>query len=602
MSVPDDPVTEYVEQPRRSPVLPTTLFIVSLIAIVAASIAADWIPVSELLVWCPLIQLVAALVIQRTCGRPTTPGAWVSVLTAHLAMLVLLSLLATGRYDWAKFQILEGLLRLLLSLIWLLPMCGLLLIAETVRRRKLRWRRWVPGGIRLCLGATLVLVGVEGTALLIEHQKQLGPITTSLPQSPGGEIRVAAIGGSTMLGFPYDPEWGIGNVAVCQLRQLFPDQHFVLDNVAITGMNLELAIGQISHLQYRPDILLIYSGHNEYFHDLDELTEARKTAWRVDDLLYYSPAFRLISPLLAQRSANFVGHEGGKKLCGRKLCPDSLERTRLQRYSDQLRALFRWAASGHVTVLYCIPASDEADSSPNRSLCHSSDPAVHAKIKTIRERVLKLQQQERWEESLTICEDVLKQEPEFAEFHYRAGLSCRALGNPEQAHHYFQNARDLDQYPIRARSSYCEAGRAVARASDILTVDCPEILRQHSPDGISDRRFFLDGVHPNLRTTYLLGQAVANVIAAADCLPGNTARLKPAPLSFQDCVKELDVTSETLVRAYLKTALVLEHYSDFPAVSDGTRERAAEDYRRIAEQLSIGAIHPGEGGAEALEN
>lgn len=597
----DSHIAESTATDRRSPVLPSLVFAVGVVAFTVATLGKEWYDTPELLFWLPVIQLCTAVVIGFRCGRPASRIEWVAVLAAHSLLVMLVTLIAIGAWDWVLSQSVEGLFRLLLVLMWIAPLGGVLLIAETIRRRQLRWRPWIPNAIRFCLAATIVLIAVEGTAFVIERRRQPPPITRELPQAPGSDVRIAAIGGSTMLGFPYEPEWGIANVAVCQLQQMYPEQSFVLENLARTGMNLEQAVGEIRQLKYRPDILLVYSGHNEFFYDLEEVAITRKTAWRVDNVLDFSPTFRLISPVLARTSVCYVGSEKYLTLCSVQRCPDIVERRRLQRYTNHVQQLFRWAALSRVTVVYCVPASDAATFAPNESICASADPAVHAEIEAQWEHVRRLQETNQWTEALDVCRAVLNDHAEFAEFHFLAGRSCRALGDREAARNYFWTARNLDQLPIRAKDSYCEAGIAAATANGISVIDCPAILRRESTDGFPDQRFFLDGVHPNLRATFILGKAVATTIADSDRLPANGEQ-DPAPiLSFEDCVHELGVTSETLSRAYERTEAVLKRYRDFRAPDDDARLRAAEKYKILANGLADGSIRPSEEGSETLE-
>lgn len=584
----------------RSPVLPTVL---AAICLVAFSIKEHYSghrfsdsPGFTL----PVLQIAGTALIAFLFGFPVTRREWIFTVLSQSVTLVVTALIVFGQYEITEALLLAGVFRVAILSIWILPIVGLLLTCETIRRGTLRWRPWVPAALRLCLGALFVLVCVEPTAWFLATGYLPRPITVELPPSPDEDLHVATIGGSTMLGFPYDPDWGIGRVAVAQLNRWCPKQKFVLDNIAETGVSLEKAISNINELNFMPDILVIYSGHNEAFHYLEELGAARSTAWgAVDDVLAWSPAFRLIRPTIARRtSCKFRAATRGTFFSTSP--PAYIERDRLTHFRHHLRTLYQWASANDIVVIYCVPASDEATFQPIDSLCRNNDQKYNEQLRAALDRVSSLILAGEHATALTTCEAMLKSEPLCAEIHFLAGRCCRLMEQSEAARTYFTAARDLDDYTIRAQSAYTAVALAEAEQHKVPIIDCPELLRERATDGLLDDRFFLDGVHPRLQTYYVLGQAVASAIVEAGNIDFKQSEELQTQMTFAEAIQECGVTTSTLSRAYEKTSDVLLHYSDIGIQDDEQRIQAASVFARLVEGLADGSIKPGQNGCERL--
>ena len=459
----------------------------------------------------------------------------------------------------------------------------------------------MPGVLRICFACTVVIVPLEFTAGLIEDARRAElPLPEEL--KPSDTVHIAAIGGSTMRGFPYDPHYGIGQVAVWQLRQMFPEHRIVLDNLAQTGISLEQAKARLWHSEALPDVVIVYSGHNEFFHGQDELTAARKTGWGAADQFFRrSSLFRVLNGIVAQY-AMIVHKEGDVRaqLCSIKISPDYLLEKRVQRYQMQLEQLFQWATSNNVAVVYCVPAACEADFEPNSSAPDEYAEEARRSIESFWKKIRDHEKSKQWDLSRTTCLQALKQYPHFAEFHFRLGKSLQKLGHTDEAAEHFRLALDHDQLPVRCLTSYRKAGLRAAVKHNVPVLDCAEFLLRHSETGYLDHTQFPDGVHPNLRTTYQLGRAVADVIAGQG-LPNQTGTpVVPKRTSFQESTEDLKIDAAVLAAACATTADVLRRYAACRPFDMTRRMSEAERFRNLSEDLSSGDLSPGQGGTESL--
>ena len=74
-------------------------------------------------------------------------------------------------------------------------------------------------------------------------------------------------------------------VAGWRLQQLYPGRIVKLHNLAIGGQNLRQAINGLHKLETRPDLLLVYSGHNEFYQDMEEILITAESPFHVLDPL-----------------------------------------------------------------------------------------------------------------------------------------------------------------------------------------------------------------------------------------------------------------------------------------------------------------------------
>jgi hypothetical protein len=557
----------------------------------------------SLILWAPVTYLTATVMIAVFCGLPHTRRNQAIVVAQHLALMGLMFANTAGWYLWLKGTVQAVVLRGCISAMWLLSIAGIVLIIETIRRGQLRWRPWVPKTLRLCIGAMIVTIGFEGMSLYIESRQNRGQLPEALPKSGDHAFCVAAIGGSTMVGYPYAPNWGIVRIATLQLQERFPHLNVELSNLAETGIGLEGAVALLHKLRQQPNFLVVYSGHNEFFHDIEELWNSKNTTWGIDSALIHSPAFRVISPILSQTTftAEQISDDG---TFVSTTWPPFIDRRRRLRYCEHLARLFTWAKANDTTVVFCIPAADEATCTPLASFCDAENADIKRRVEQLWLQTRELQAEERWKDAISACEDGLKIAPNFAVFHFLAGQSHRQLGQAAEAQACFLIACERDQFPIRLRQSYQIAGREVAEQHGVLIVDCPKILRESSRDGFLDEESFLDGVHPNLQAGYLLGTTIAQTIinSSAPTAENANSAFESKMLSFEECIQHLNVTTESLISAYRTTATVLRRYHSFTAdrEQDQHRLQAADRFAAWADQLSAGDITPGEAGTESL--
>jgi lysophospholipase L1-like esterase len=87
-----------------------------------------------------------------------------------------------------------------------------------------------------------------------------------LIQKPADSYRIFVLGGSTALGFPYGNMLMFSRILNRRLQDTFPGRNIEVVNASLTAVNSYTLLDFIDEiLEQDPDLILIYSGHNEYY-------------------------------------------------------------------------------------------------------------------------------------------------------------------------------------------------------------------------------------------------------------------------------------------------------------------------------------------------
>ena len=198
-----------------------------------------------------------------------------------------LSLLWT-RLPWAVRQhIVVGSLEALLIayvLVLLVLVVGILTVVVMLARSGsgLRRRPWLARLLLLDFSLFVGVLGIEAVswgwtrwlhrAPALPAPSGSNEVTLRLPDPPSGggtskpgePLRILVIGESSARGEPYHPWLSIGQIVGWQLEKVFPGRPVQVDMQADGGLTLEQVHQKLAGITYRPDVLFLFSGHNEF--------------------------------------------------------------------------------------------------------------------------------------------------------------------------------------------------------------------------------------------------------------------------------------------------------------------------------------------------
>jgi len=549
-------------------------------------------------------QLLALPFFLLIGGLPKSARYWFVLVLANLEITALAVLSALDCLNLAAVHVLVLGLRVAIFSVWAFAVVGIPVAFWRLATRRSSRMNDVSTLGKAWFSAIIFLMVAEPSAALLtrvlDNPNRL-PLPSQLPASSLGELHVAFVGESTMAGFPYI-KFGIPKVVGWQLEQRYPNHKIVLDDLSAVGLNLHTALARLDKLTVRPQLLLLYSGHNEFFYEVEELATDLDTPWeRFDGLFEWSPLFRLLD----QRISRHIGMrdleaQGARALVDRPLAsPEACEK-RLIRFEGHLEQLAGWCERLKIPELWFVPAGTEADYAPNRScLAHPPTVSQRADIEFFAHEARSLQDAGRWKDAAEKYQAALERYPRFADFHFQLAECLMHEGKSAQAAPHYAQALELDGLPVRMIAPWREKVVEVAGRHAIALVDTDVVLRPHTPSGILDRSVFLDYVHPNLRAYYDLGMAAIERLGSDKPWLQQVGRPQlPAHSDFASAIAWSGFTAKDLALAYRRTAEA-DRWMTRLRFESSRLTRDSQQYENWSRRLESGEIAPGQSGTES---
>ena len=368
------------------------------------------------------------------------------------------------------------------------------------------------------------------------------PPTTFADQAGSGdELSLVVIGGSSALGYPYNPTLSIGQIVAWQIEQALPGKKVVLDIRANLGKNTEeMHIGLVD-LKRRPDILIIYSAHNEFLSRFEDSRDAGYS--EVPDGAFLRSVYRLSlhSPLCLWVYETVRRHRLGgppppinrHQLIDAPAFTPSEYLERMTDFRRRLDALAGYCRQVGAVAVMVIDPANESGFEPNRTVLSGPfPPGGRAELVDRFEAPTRPRRESPPRASAV--PRVAREAPEFAEAHFRLG---RLL---EREREFDGGAGPLHpgprpgRFPVRCTTGMAQIYRDVAARHGCILVDGPEVLRRVSRHGILDDELFHDAHHPSLVAHVGLAQAVMDELfrrrafAAVEGPPPLRDRSQPA--------------------------------------------------------------------------
>ncbi len=413
------------------------------------------------------------------------------------------------------------------------------------RRRRLE-RPWAARGL-LC--ATSVLIGLLAAEAVISVRQYRAHRTTVLPtigelddarKSADWRLPVASgkiglptqfsdeltdrgidlvvLGESSAEGVPFQRWLSIGAIVKWQLETAIPGLDIRLKILANSGDTLEKQRKALAGLNQRPELVIVYCGHNEFFsrfsalRDLPHyfLDQKKPSGWDrfVENAERRSPICGLIRELADRCRIAMPPTPLNRDLIDVPVYTAD-EYTRIladfRRYLEDIVSYVE--GLGALPILISPPGND-ADYEPNRSCLPAETPL--GERESFRRAFLTTRRQEETDPAQSIGQSraLLVRQPCFAETHYRLAKLLLKAGDRDGAYRHFMAARDLDGHPARCLTPFQEAYRDVAARHDCIFIDGQSYFHAIGRDGLLDDELFQDAMHPSFRGHIALAQAV----------------------------------------------------------------------------------------------
>jgi lysophospholipase L1-like esterase len=349
------------------------------------------------------------------------------------------------------------------------------------------------------------------------------PLPSTFPDPPGdAEIDLVVVGESSAEGVPYNPWLSIGRMVAWQLEAMRPGRPVRFQMVAHSGDTLELQHQRLARLTRRPDLMIVYAGHNEFSSRLNGVREIdhyldgpRPNDWRPLERAEAVSAFCELIRQSSERCRLEVPPPLGHRLLIDVPAYTAAERSLLLAdFRRRLDAIVRYAVQLGATVVLIVPAGNDAGFEPNRSFLPAATSRQNRE--TFRRRLFEAGRLQETDPAAAIAayRALIDAEPGFAESHYRLAVLLDKAGDSEAAYRHFVAARDCDGYPIRCLTAFQDVCREVAARHDVIMVNGQSELHAVGRRGLLDDLLFQDAMHPSLRGQIALAQAVLRELRA----------------------------------------------------------------------------------------
>ncbi len=342
---------------------------------------------------------------------------------------------------------------------------------------------------------------------------------------PTDTFRAFCLGGSTVLGHPYETETAFPRWLELELNGTSSAQYEVINCGGMSYASYRLIPILEEVLLHDPDLILIMTGHNEFLEDRTYGSLKERSAGRqwVDDTL---SSLRIVT--VARRAAQSLRSTTEPTADGKTTLSRDVD-ARLdhssgyasyrrdehwtsdvqQHFSLNLSVMVRMCREANVPVLLINPGSNLRDCPPYKSEHRTG---------------LTPRQLSRWTndfekgsaagvhspgDALELYQRAAKIDDQHAQLVYRIARCLDRLQRPDEARDAYRRAKELDVCPLRIRTAMQQSVLRMATATSTPLVDAAKLLEQQSTDGIVGFDWYVDQVHPTIRGHQLIAQAIA---------------------------------------------------------------------------------------------
>lgn len=475
---------------------------------------------------------------------------------------------------------------------------SLALIGLGTAMGKGRPRRGLVRGLALLASAGLAVLIAEAAGAAYLARVHRVPTPPRLGPRADRDVHVLVVGESSAEGVPYRDWLSVGKVVAWELRRALPWRAVHLEVQARPGWTLEQMHQRLIESRSRPDVVIVYAGHNEFAsrfgwssgvpYYADEPLSVEALARRLER---WSPLGRALAELHEKELVAAPPRRARREPAD---VPSHTEAQREAIRDDFRRRLEGIVAScealGALPVLV-IPPGNDAGFEPNRSILPPEMPRVDREAFAAEVAAARRIEGDDPAGAVRRYRDLIARQPGFAETHFRLARLLEASGEFAEAARHYAEARDLDGHPMRCPTALQEIYRDVAARRGVLLVDGPAVLRARHPRGQLDDTLFHDAMHPSFEGHVALAEAVLAALKGRRSLgwPEET----PAPrIDLAECARHFDVTPAAWASAaefaasFYRTTAPIRH--------DGSERLAKADrYGAALERLRTPHPEPG---------
>jgi hypothetical protein len=426
------------------------------------------------------------------------------------------------------------------------------------------------------------------------------------PPASASPLKILVIGESSARGEPYSPWVSVGQIVGWRLERVLPIRQVEVDNWAKGGAILEDMHKRLGGLTYRPDVLVVYVGHNEFQR---RFAWMRDVAYYVDDdfltatahlpsaswLDRFSPLCRLIDETKEhERIDTIPPRKVTRELVDRPACTAAETAAIVADFRERLAAIVTYCEALGTLPILVIPPGNDAGYDPSRSILAPDTPdSERVRFAHAFARARALEERDP-AEAIREFRTLSAQHPEFAETHFRLARLLAQTGAWEEAQSHYVLARECDAMPLRCPESLRQVYRDLAALHPrALLVDGPKVLEKKSRHGIVGDRFFHDAQHPNLAGYAALAEEILKQLRARHAF--GYPQSSPVPIiDAESCARNFQIDAPRWAEIS-RREIWFFHATAYIRYDPKFRIARAGDYERAAALIRSG-VDPAQAG------
>ncbi|MCP4593368.1 MAG: hypothetical protein GY842_21745 [bacterium] len=328
-------------------------------------------------------------------------------------------------------------------------------------------------------------------------------------------VRIFMLGGSAMKGFPQPRHLTSSAFLQAMLSDLWPERNVEVINLGTTAIaSFPVMCVAKEALRYDPDLLIIYSGNNEYYGAGGVASVHRfGSSTRAMHLLRQLRRLALVQWLLERKVRRAHDPDDDRTLMelviGDAQIPfdDPRRQTATSNLENNLTQIIQACNAQGVPAIVCTLPGNELDLAPiGEDLEVPLPPGERNRFAELLERGRQNMADDP-QGALPDLQAAAALYDHHATLAYLTGQCLHALGRDEEATRAFIQAKDLDTMPWRAPS---DSNRAVVRAAakGAVLCDLEQAFRDATPGGAPGWGLMDDHVHPTQRGQALIAQTL----------------------------------------------------------------------------------------------
>ncbi|MCK5738937.1 SGNH/GDSL hydrolase family protein [bacterium] len=342
--------------------------------------------------------------------------------------------------------------------------------------------------------------------------------------------RIFCLGASTTAGYPYatlppyDCPASFPNYlrTILQFNSEIPDIEML--NAACNSMNSQTVLSVTRDLvKYNPDVMIIYSAHNEYFGP-NEFALSKEANQKFKSTAF-SHAFLSLRQTYAYQGLSWII----RKIIGESavslqpwaawakvnvVSPDDPYNDGiLENYEANLRKIVKMARENGVIVILCTPVTNYAFPPFMPVFSHELTDTEQSLWDSLTAKSDEFANDKDFESAYECWNELSHVDSMNANLHYFKGTYASKLGDYQTAVAELRRASDLDGLPFRAKSAAAGICRKVAADEGAILADMERFFSEMYGKGYPEPSLMLDHVHPTAAGYYYMGLFLAKTMA-----------------------------------------------------------------------------------------